>query len=504
MVKRKRDIAPATATATPAAATEAVSTNTETTTSASATVHLQIVTGTYEKTLHGFIVNIPPPTSTPATGTTTSDDIALPATFTDTFLFAAHTSPLRTLAISPAGPNTKKRILATSSADERINLYTLSTRLPPVSSNSLLKPLSGRNRHLGTLHNHLNTPTSLIFTPNRNKFLSAGADGQIQILRTRDWGVLSTLKVPKPKAKPVNYVKDYGEGYGPRIDAFGSEGYGGGSGAVNDIALHPSQKILLSVGAGERAVRMWNLMTGRKAGVLAFGKEVLPPRIGKEGMRVEWAADGESYAVAFDRGVIVFGMDSKPRVRIETSGKSKIHMMRFVQVPKGLLGQETEEVLALSTEDGRMLFYSTTAEELDSPILLGTLGGRSMGMPGRVKDFIVMRAEGRIFVITAGSDGVVRVFDLCGEGSGIEVVEEDEAEGGAEKKAKTEGLEEKKGDRQVGKLVGMYETARRITCMTAMLMQEGGEEEQEDEEMGEAGEGEEEESSDEESDNDNE
>jgi len=496
MVKRKRDTTPATATAAPASTAKGASTNTETANSSSATVYLQVITGTYEKTLHGFIVNIPPPTSTPTAATNASDDISLPATFADTFLFAAHTSPLRTLAISPAGPNTKKRILATSSADERINLYTLSTALPPASTNSLPKPLSGRNRHLGTLHNHLNTPTSLIFTPNRNKLLSAGADGQIQILRTRDWGVLSTLKVPKPKAKPVNYVKDYGEGYGPRIDTFGSEGYGGGSGAVNDIALHPSQKILLSVGAGERAVRMWNLMTGRKAGVLAFGKEVLPPRIGKEGTRVEWATDGESYAVAFDRGVIVFGMDSKPRVRIETGGRSKIHMMRYVRIPKGLLRQDADEVLVVSTEDGRVLFYSTTAEELDSPILLGTLGGRSMGMPGRVKDFVIMRAEGRTFVITAGSDGVVRVFDLCGEGSGIEV-EEDEVEGGAGKKAKTEKVEErKKGDRQVGRLVGVYETARRITCMTAMLMQEGAEEEQGDEEMGEAGE---EESSDEES-----
>jgi len=485
--------------ATSVATAEPVPINAESSTPSSAATHLQIITGTYEKTLHGFIVNIPPPTSTLVSGISTGNDIILPAIFTDTFLFAAHTSPLRTLAISPAGPNTKKRILATSSADERINLYTLSTFLPPASTNSLPKPLSGRNRHLGTLHNHLNTPTSLIFTPNRSKLLSAGADGQIHILRTRDWDVLSTLKVPKPRAKPVNYVKDYGEGYGPRIDTFGSEGYGGGSGAVNDIALHPSQKILLSVGAGERAVRMWNLMTGRKAGVLTFGKEVLPPRIGKEGMKVEWAANGEWYAVAFDRGVLVFGKDSQPKVRIETSGRSKIHMMRFVQVPKGLLGQKTDEVLVLSTEDGRVLFYSITADELDSPILLGTLGGRSMGMLGRVKDFVVMRVEGRIFVITAGSDGVVRIFDLCGEGSGIEVAE-DEIEGGAGKRAKTEkGDQRQKGDRQVGKLVGMYETARRITCMTAMLMQEASEEEQEDEKM-EKGGGGEEESGDEESD----
>ncbi|KAF8252554.1 WD40 repeat-like protein [Wilcoxina mikolae CBS 423.85] len=479
MTKRKRDSAPAEA---PDAIVPSPSDN--------PTVHLQIITGTYEKTLHGFIASIPPHSSAP----TPSDLITLQTTFTDTFLFSAHTSPLRTLTISPSAPNTKKRILATSSADERINLYTLSTLLPPTSTSSLA-PLSGRNRHLGTLHNHLNTPTSLLFTPNRSKLLSAAADGQIQILRTRDWGILSTLKAPKPKAKPVNYAKDYGDGYGPRIATFGSEGYGGGSGGINDIALHPSQKILLSVGAGERAVRMWNLMTARKAGVLVFDRESVPLRFGAEGNRVEWASGGEEYAVAFERGVVVFGMDSKPKIRIELERRGKIHMLRYVGVPKGLLGQEEEEVLAVSTEDGRVLFYATSAKEVDKPVLLGTLGGRSLGMPGRVKDFSVACQGGRMFVITAGSDGVVRVFDLCGEGSGIEVGE-DETE--VTKKAKVEEKKKEEGDRQVGRLVGVYETGRRVTCMATMIMEEGAEGEAEDEEMAEASE-EETESSDEES-----
>ncbi|KAI5820759.1 WD40-repeat-containing domain protein [Pyronema omphalodes] len=455
------------------------------------TIHLQIITGTYEKTLHGFIASIPPLSTDSSTG-----DISLPTTFTDTFLFSAHTSPLKTLALSPAAPNTKKRILATSSADERINLYNLSTYLPPIS-NSSLAPLSGRNRHLGTLHNHLNTPTALLFPPSRNKLISAGADGQIQILRTRDWGVLSTLKVPKPNPKPINYAKDYGEGYGPRVPTFGSEGYGGGAGAVNDIALHPSQKILLSVGSGERAVRMWNLMTARKAGVLAFDRETVPSKFGNEGQHIEFSGDGESYAVAFERGVVVFGMDSRPRVRIETKPRAtKIHMIRFVTLPKQLLGQEEEEVLVVTTEDGRVLFFSPNAASVDEPKLLGTLGGRRMGMMGRVKDFSVVQTGGRVFVITAGSDGVVRIFDLCGEGSGIEV-EEGETE--TAKKIGDKPTEEVKvpGDRQVGKIVGIYETTRRITCMVTMVMEEGQEVEQEDEEMGEAGQ--EEESSEEES-----
>jgi protein MAK11 len=170
-------------------------------------------------------------------------------------------------------------------------------------------------------------------------------------------------------------------------------------------------------------------------------------------------------------------------------------MLRYVGVPKGLLGQEEEEVLAVSTEDGRVLFYAATAQEVDNPVLLGTLGGRSLGMPGRVKDFSVASQGGKLFVVTAGSDGVVRVFDLCGEGSGIEIGE-DEME--VTKKTKVEEKKKEEGDRQVGRLVGVYETARRITCMATMIMEEGAEGEAEDEEMAEASE-EETESSDEES-----
>ena len=463
MAKRKRRSAPkpagdgpiaatAPAPAAPAAPASAAATaenttpNTATPTSSPA-IRLQIITGTYEKTLHGFLASIPPLAASPRPP---CDSIPLTTVFTDTFLFSAHTSPLRTLTVSPALASTQKRILATASADERINLYTLAPRA---------------NRHLGTLHNHTNTPTALLFTPTRSKLISAGTDGAIHILRTRDWGVLSTLKVPAPKQRPPNFSKDYGDGDGPRIATFAGQGA-----AVNAIALHPSQKILLSVSAGERAVRMWNLMTGRRAGVLVFSRDEVPLKFGREGRGVEWASTGEEYAVAFDRGAVVFGMDSKAKTRIDVG--SKVTRMRYV--PR-VLGRE--EVLAVGTEDGRVLFYAST-KDVDRPERLGTLGGRQMGMVGRVKDFCVEQVQGRTLLVTAGSDGAVRVFDVCGSGSGIEAAEaekeeeedgEEEEGGRSNKRVKVE----EEGDKQVGVLVGVYETARRITCMASMVMEEG-------------------------------
>lgn len=493
-------------------------------------IHLQVVTGSYEKALHGFIITIPAEPSNDSN----ADSTALTASFHDTFLFTAHASPIRTLTVSPASDKSTKHVLATSSADERINLYTLSSTLSAVPHTA---SVSARNRHLGTLHHHANTPTALLFTPTRTKFLTAGLDGQIHILRARDWSPLSVLKAPKPKPKPINHTLDYGEGYGPRIATFGDDG---GTGGVLGLALHPSQKILLSIAQGERTVRLWNLMTGRKAGALQLE---VPRRLGNQPERIEWAGDGTEFAVAFERGVVVYGMDAQVQCRIATTPPSKVHHMRYVALPRGLLGgappppsppptdddddkkaddaTATEELLAISTEDGRILFYSTATpiNKPDAPTLRGTLGGRALGLPGRIKDFAVLTGrDGRVFVVAAGSDGVVKLWLLSGHGSGVEVEADDEARtvqettppppsakkakksssndgdtemGGVplpqekQKKEKQKQKQKQKWDatKQAGRLIGLYETGRRITCLAALVMEVGEEKEVEKEEV---------------------
>ena len=62
-------------------------------------------------------------------------------------------------------------------------------------------------------------------------------------------------------------------------------------------------------------MRLWNLVTGRKAGVLNFNKEMLQAvKEGKwssgEGRKIEWDYKGEEFAVAFEWGAIVFGIVS--------------------------------------------------------------------------------------------------------------------------------------------------------------------------------------------------
>lgn len=62
-------------------------------------------------------------------------------------------------------------------------------------------------------------------------------------------------------------------------------------------------------------MRLWNLVTGKKAGVLNFSKDVLQSvKEGRwstgEGRKIEWNSKGEEFAVAFEWGAVVFGVVS--------------------------------------------------------------------------------------------------------------------------------------------------------------------------------------------------
>jgi protein MAK11 len=267
------------------------------------TIHLQIVTGSYERILHGITAAIP--RSLLSSKQTDTNDDKPTTSFTDTFLMNAHTSAIKCLAVSPSPPPTaasQKVILATGSSDEKINLFHLSTRVPkgPVlpGLGTKIQENSG-NRSLGTLYTHDAAVTALQF-PNRSKLLSSCGNNVIAVTSTKTFNTLSLIKAPNPK-HPNR----------PTGDTSTASTLPNG---VNDFAVHPSMKLMISVGRAEKNMRLWNLVTGRKAGVLAFDRDMLKAvgegtRWGSgEGRRVLWSPEGEEFAVAFERGICVFGM----------------------------------------------------------------------------------------------------------------------------------------------------------------------------------------------------
>ncbi|KAH6687474.1 WD40-repeat-containing domain protein [Plectosphaerella plurivora] len=419
------------------------------TASESAPLTLQIVTGSYDRVLHGIIATI------------SSDEVE----FADSFLFNAHPSQIRCVAVSPpsapAPGQDQKILLASGSTDPKINIYSLSAHPPKRRSRDELSKVAVRpilenskNRELGLYNPHDSTVTKLVF-PTRSKLISSSEDSTIAVAKTRNWEQMSSIKAPKPKA--------VGRPSGDTA-ALGDTPSG-----VNDFAVHPSMKLLLTVSKGERCMRLWNLLTGKKAAVLNFSRDMLQEsgegrHSSGEGRKVVWGpgAESEEFAVAFDRNIVVFGMDSLPKCRVMQDSKTKIHHFEYIAIGDS---PADAPIMAVSTDDGRIALFSTGDKDLSEPPKdaklkvakpIAQIGGKEAGVTGRIKEFTVMRTDDATLHIVSGhSDGNVRVWKVA-----VDDLKAGEDAAG----------EETQAVKQIGKLLGTYSTDNRITCTTAFAM----------------------------------
>ena len=292
----------------------------------SSTLAIQIVTGAYEKTLHGVVALVP-------RKATENEDKS--TKFSDNFLFDAHSSVVRCLALSPISKSTHSDppsvILASGGQDERINLFQLSasstSHVPTKTIHEALSKSSvvqqkPSNREIGSLLHHSSGITKLVF-PNRKKLLSGAGDNVIAISRTQDWTVLSTIKAPIP----IPFGRPSGD----------TVSLGDSPAGFNDFAIHPSLKLMISVGKGEKCMRLWNLITGKKAGVLNFESTLLR-QVGEgrhssgEGRKVVWNDEGDAFIIGFERGAVLFGMVSRAYMQPKKVTKSLYVRILFLRL----------------------------------------------------------------------------------------------------------------------------------------------------------------------------
>ena len=156
--------------------------------------------------------------------------------------------------------------------------------------------------------------------------------------------------------------------------------------------------------------------------------------------------------------------------------RAKVHQLRYF--PSTETGDITSDILALSTEDGRVLFYTTHSigtlkdkqpereQMIPSCAALGQLGGPATGVKGRIKDFEILRLpslKGRAestLIVTGSSDGALRLWTLNPE----------ELNSGRPKLNAESSSNTGASTPQVGHLIGSYETGNRITCLKAFVM----------------------------------
>ncbi|KAK2812469.1 hypothetical protein FQN50_001470 [Emmonsiellopsis sp. PD_5] len=436
-------------------------------------VTIQIISGSYEGIIYGITATV----SKSAAANSSPDATQ----FTIAFLYKYEGSPIiRTLALgplpNPAAGDRPVVLLAGGANNGHIDISTLSPFPPPSDEHLPPIPVLGGmkvrenpgNRRLDPLKNHSTAITSLYF-PSKSKLISAAEnDKEISIVRTRDWSRVGKIKTSTRNVQ--------GRPSGDTAP-LGAAPWG-----LNDFAIHPSMTLMLGVAKGEKCMRLFNLLAGKQEGVLNFDRKLLEAvKEGKwssgEGRKIEWDSEGSEFAVAFERGVVVYTLTLATICTILPSPLTKLHQMKYVNV--GTPGNKLE-LLALSTEDGRILFYSThpctLIEPADGPApngqLVAQLGGKDHGQPIRIKDFefLPITAPGwdsTFLIVTADTDGAVKLWMLTGsEFPGLEKLAKKEK---SNNKAEN-GASPITAVPQVGKLLGTYETDTRITCMRAFAM----------------------------------
>ena len=142
------------------------------------------------------------------------------------------------------------------------------------------------------------------------------------------------------------------------------------------------------------------------------------------------------------------------------------------------------DVLAVSTEDGRILFYSTTrfsqsgSTESEIPLCtsISQLGGAAEGVTSRIKDFEILRLPDSqsLFAVTGSSDGAIRLWMLddaeITDGSLVLAGSMDNEVHDSENADAVSPSNDSAMTTQVGSLLGTYEAGNRITCLKAFIM----------------------------------
>lgn len=274
--------------------------------------------------------------------------------FTPIFHFQAHSLSVKCLDVS-------KRYLVSGSNDEHIRIYDLQKR-----------------KELGTLLAHQGSITNLKFSKPSSEvtdntgsgkwLLSASDDNKIIVWRVKDWENFGTLK--------------------------------GHTARINDMDIHPSNRVVASV-SDDHSIRLWNLMTVKKAAVLKLKK------YNQNGQFVRWLKpEGKYFAVALMTKVLIYDTATAKVFKEVDTGKKTIMHMEVVTL-------DDDEYIVVGLGDGNVDFYKLNNILESDNVEFGEKPEFSLlGHTNRVKDLKFYKNEFGTYMVTVGSDGKVIVWDM--------------------------------------------------------------------------------------------
>ncbi|KAL9239342.1 hypothetical protein vseg_013676 [Gypsophila vaccaria] len=310
---------------------------------------MSLLAGSYERFIWGYkLKHLKSPTAA-ADDTTTAaaanDAGTLNLTLSPQFSYAAHLSPIKSIAVAGA-------VAASSAGDDTVKLYDLTT-----------------STELGSVLLHSSSATSLsLFGP--TNLLAGASSGDLHIFDIDPFVLLKSVKVHKK--------------------------------TVNDIAVHPSGRVALTV-ARDLRLCMVNLVRGKRS---------YSSRLQNEADVVEYFGGGG--------GGDKFFMCCGDRVSVHSSEDAKVigefenakRILCAAPSQNGLIftGGEDRGITAWDSVAGKVAYQIEDAHKT------------------RVKGIVVLSrdencgdVESPFLVASASSDGVIRVWDIRGTSKGNSV-----------------------------------------------------------------------------------
>nr|XP_060630820.1 p21-activated protein kinase-interacting protein 1 isoform X1 [Anolis sagrei ordinatus] len=201
----------------------------------------------------------------------------------------------------------------------------------------------------GALMQHNGTVTCLEFYGNAH-LLSGAEDGFMCVWNTKRWECLKSIKAHK--------------------------------GHVTSLSIHPSGKLALSVGT-DKTLRTWNLVEGRSAFI---------KNLKQNAHLVKWSPNGELYLVVIANKVDIYKL-ATASISGTIVTEKRISSVKFL----------TDRILAIAGDDEFVRLFDCESQKCLCEF---------KAHENRIKEISSFEREGVCVLVTASSDGYIKMWSL--------------------------------------------------------------------------------------------